>query len=94
MEECTISQECQELKNIKYKSMLVNGNILKETRPSNDLTNLDKFLENEKINNNNEPWCKLNKTIKTKMLVNFSELYIVNNYRFIVSLRLFSRIQI
>ena len=75
MEECTISQECQELKNIKYKSMLVNGNILKETRSSNDLFNLDKFLENEKINNNNEPWCKLNKTIKTKMLVNFSELY-------------------
>jgi hypothetical protein len=68
-------QECQELKNIKYKSMLLNGKILQETKSSNDLTNLDKFLENEKINNNNEPWCKLNKTIKTKMLLDFAEVY-------------------
>jgi hypothetical protein len=32
---------------------------------------LDKFLENEKNNNENEPWCKLNKTIKIKKLTEY-----------------------
>ena len=70
------SNECHELKNIKYKTMLLNGNPLQETKSSNDLSNLDKFLENEKNNNSCEPWCKLNKTIKTKKLMEFVELYI------------------
>lgn len=67
--------ECQELKNIKYKTMLLNGAPLHETKSSNDLSNLDKFLEDEKKNNSNEPWCKLNKTIKTKKLLEFAETY-------------------
>ena len=67
--------DCQELKNIKYKTMLLNGAPLVETKSSNDLSNLDKFLETEKNNNSNEPWCKLNKTIKTKKLLEFVETY-------------------
>ena len=66
--EC-ITEECQELKNIKYKTMLLNGAPLLETKSANDLSNLEKFLEAEKINNSNEPWCKLNKTIKYKKLI-------------------------
>ena len=68
-------EECLELKNIKYKTMLLNGNPLKETKSENDMSNLDKFLENEKNNNVNEPWCKLNKTIKTKKLLEYVEKY-------------------
>jgi len=75
MEEVPVNDECQELKNIKYKTMLLNGNPMHETKSSNDLSNLEKFLENEKINNNNEPWCKLNKTVKTKKLIDFVDLY-------------------
>jgi hypothetical protein len=78
MEENTntiINHECQELKNIKYKTMLLNGVPITETKSSNDLSNLDKFLEAEKINNSNEPWCKLNKTIKTKKILEFVEIY-------------------
>jgi len=71
----TINEECQELKNIKYKTMLLNGSLLHETKSANDLSNLDKFLENEKNNNINEPWCKLNKTIKTKKIIEFIEIY-------------------
>jgi hypothetical protein len=67
--------DCNELKNIKYKTMLLNGVPLKETKSSNDLSNLDKFLENEKNNNVTEPWCKLNKTIKTKKLQDFVDKY-------------------
>jgi hypothetical protein len=67
--------QCVELKNIKYKTMLLNGNPMKETKSSENLSNLDKFLEQEKTVNENEPWCKLNKTIKTKKLVDFVETY-------------------
>jgi len=70
-----VVEECQELKNIKYKTMLLNGAPLSETKSANDLSNLEKFLETEKINNSNEPWCKLNKTIKYKKLIEFVEIY-------------------
>jgi len=72
-------EECLELKNIMYKTMLINGNPLPETKSEKDLSNLDKFLESEKNNNVNEPWCKLNKTIKTKKLVDFVEKYKTDN---------------
>jgi hypothetical protein len=72
--------ECQELKNIKYKTMLLKGAPLHETKSAGDLSNLDKFLENEKTNNNSEPWCKLNKTTKSKKFADFVETYkAVNN---------------
>ena len=75
MEETSLKTECQELKNIKYKTMLLNGVPLLESKSSNDISNLDKFLENEKNNNVNEPWCKLNKTIKTKKLQDYVDNY-------------------
>ena len=36
---------------------------------------LKNFLRMKKINNSNEPWCKLNKTIKTKKLLEYVEIY-------------------
>ena len=72
-------EECLELKNIKYKTMLLNGNAMKETKPSNNLSNLEKFLEDEKNNNKNEPWCKLDKTLKTTKLLVFVQEYIKKN---------------
>ena len=69
------TDECIELKNIKYKTMLLNGNTFKETRSSNNLLNLEKFLEEEKNNNMNEPWCKLDKTMKIKKLMEYVEIY-------------------
>ena len=68
-------EECIELKNIKYKTMLLSGTPLKETKSSNDLSNLEFFLENEKNNNTIEPWCKLDKTLKTKKLIEFVNIY-------------------
>lgn len=71
------TEECIELKNIKYKTMLLNGNgnTFKETKMSNDLSSLETFLENEKNNNKNEPWCKLDKTIKTMKLLEYVQEY-------------------
>ena len=54
-------EECVELKNIKYKTMLMNGNVIQETKSSNDMSKLDKFLEDDKNNNENEAWPKLDK---------------------------------
>ena len=78
MENKNVEEECLELKNIKYKTMLLSGAPLQETKSSNDLSNLEKFLENEQNNNKNEPWCKLDKTIKTKKIIEFIEVYKVN----------------
>ena len=73
------NEECVELKNIKYKTMLLSGVPIQETKSANDLSNLEKFLENEQNNNKNEPWCKLDKTIKTKKLLEYVNLYKVEN---------------
>jgi hypothetical protein len=73
------NEECVELKNIKYKTMLLSGVPIQETKSANDLSNLEKFLENEQNNNKNEPWCKLDKTIKTKKLLEYVNLYKTEN---------------
>jgi len=70
-----INEECLELKNIKYKTMLLSGIPVHETKSSNDLSNLEKYLENEKNNSKNEPWCKLDKTIKTQKIAEFAKSY-------------------
>jgi hypothetical protein len=67
--------ECNELKTIKYKSMLMNGIAWPEKKNASDLTNLDKFLENEKNTNANEPWSKLDKTAKIRKLILFADNY-------------------
>jgi hypothetical protein len=73
------TDECIELKNIKYKTMLLSGTPVKETKSSSDLTNLEKFLEDDKINIQNEPWSKLDKTIKTKKMMSYAEEYVKKN---------------
>lgn len=40
-----------------------------------NIETLDKFLENEKINNSNEPWNKLDKTTKLRKLSTFADTY-------------------
>jgi len=72
------TSECVELKNIQYKTMLLNG-VQTEIRNSNSLLNLEKFLEDDKNNNKTEPWNKLDKTIKTKKLLLFAEIYAKEN---------------
>jgi hypothetical protein len=69
------NEECIELKNIKYKTMLINGVPISESKSSQSLQKLDQFLEDEKTTNKNEPWCKLNKTIKIKKIIDYVEVY-------------------
>jgi hypothetical protein len=66
--------ECTELKNIKYKTMLMNGNIIAENKSSIDLCNLEKFLEDNK-SSTSEQWSKLDKTLKTQKILVYAEKY-------------------
>jgi hypothetical protein len=60
---------CKELKNIAYKTMLINGQeIVPEiNNTSNNI--LSNFLENESCANKKENWSKLDKTQKIKKLI-------------------------
>ena len=66
---------CPELKSIQYKSMLLHGVSTQEIKVSDSISNLEKFLEDNKISNQAEPWNKLDKTVKTKKLLQFAETY-------------------
>ena len=69
-----MSDECMELKNIKYQTMLLNNNSkIFETKPN--VSNIEKFLRDEKEINKNKPWSKLSKGTKIKLILNFSEEY-------------------
>jgi len=60
---------CKELKNIAYKTMLLNG---QEIVPEINNTNnniLSNYLENESSANKKENWSKLDKTQKIKKLI-------------------------
>ena len=59
-----MSNECVELKNIKYKSMLLNGNNEEVKETVENVSNLENFLEDEKKKISKEPWTKLDKTTK------------------------------
>ena len=68
-------KENNELKTLKYKTTILNGFSWPENNKMNNMENLEKFLENEKISNASEPWNKLDKTAKIKKLLSFSEKY-------------------
>ena len=70
-----IKKELQELKNIAYKTMLLNGTDInpKYENHSNNLKISD-FLESESSANKKESWAKLDKTQKIKHLYNYTEI--------------------
>lgn len=63
------SDNCQELKNIAYKTMLMNGNDINPIYENKDNNvKISNFLENESCANKKETWSKLDKTQKIKHL--------------------------
>ena len=65
---------CKELKNIAYKTMLLNGHeIVPDVNNTNNNT-LSKYLDDETSANQKENWSKLDKTQKVKKLINHVEL--------------------
>jgi len=74
------SDECIELKNIQYKSMLSGGNIIIDSTNVSDFNSLDKFLEDNNLQNLNENWAKIDNNTKYKKLVNFAKRYVETNH--------------
>ena len=75
--------ECVELKNIKYQTMLINKTKLNENTQTHT-TNIEQFLKRESAQNIKKPWNKLEKSTKRKKLSKFvgkSRSYIANSLR-------------
>ena len=76
-----MSNECIELKTIKYKSMLLTGKTEEVAETVENMSNLDHFLAGEKKISTNEAWTKLDKTYKIQKFNDFSQSYCdENNY--------------
>ena len=75
------SDNCQELKNLAYKTMLLNGNdiLQKNDNISND-NKINSFLLDESNANKAETWTKLNKTQKILRLNNYVENILKTKY--------------
>lgn len=74
-----MTDECVELKNIKYKSMLLNSSNETVEETVENLSKLESFLQEEKNNSSNEHWIKLNKTTKLIKFHEFVEKYSIEN---------------
>lgn len=71
--------ECVELRNIKYKSMLLKKSSPKQLTKYNSNNDIDTFLEKERTQNKEDQWVKLDKTMKIKKITAFVETYSVDN---------------
>jgi hypothetical protein len=74
-----MSNECVELKTIKYKSMLLSGKTEEVKETVENMSNLDQFLEGERKSSSNEAWIKLDKTSKLQKFNEFSKSYCEKN---------------
>ena len=55
-----VKDNCHELNSIRYKTMLLQGEITSDTKT---ILNIEELLEKETIMNKLEPWCKLDKKL-------------------------------
>ena len=73
-----MTDECVELKNIKYKTMLLSPNNM-DVKTKGNVLNLDEIIKQDKINNEKLPWNKLNKTVKLKKINDYIKIYSKSN---------------
>lgn len=73
----TLKRENFELKNIKYKTMLLSGNATDTT--TSNIENVNKILEKETLHNKHEPWIKLDKTIKLRKLTTYVDKLVLDH---------------
>ena len=66
-----MSDECQELRNIKYKTMLLSGNKKGLNTVIDNVSNLDLLLDNETEKSKKESWNKLDKSAKMRKISDY-----------------------
>ena len=72
-------EECIELRNMKYKSMLLKKTNIKQLTKCNSNVDIDFFLEKERIQNKEDQWTKLDKSMKISKITTFVESYSKEN---------------
>jgi len=73
------NDECQELKNLKYKTMLMNGNTKALSSVIKDVSNLDLLLDEECEKNKKESWNKLDKSVKMSKINDYIKTLTTNH---------------
>jgi hypothetical protein len=82
------ANECIELKNLKYKSMMLKNNqrrgdaamqMLHNTSATDSISNVEKYLDHERSRKTTDLWGKLDKTVKLSKLNAFAQKYIHDN---------------
>jgi hypothetical protein len=82
------ANECIELKNLKYKSMMLKNNqrrgdaaiqLLHNTSATDSISNVEKYLDHERSRKTTDLWGKLDKTVKLSKLNVFAQKYIRDN---------------
>ena len=71
------NEECQELKNIQYQTMLINNK--KPIINTNNTDNISKYLSKKKICLVKKPWNKLGKGDKLNKILLYANTYSENN---------------
>lgn len=74
------TDNCQELKNLAYKTMLLNGTDINPIYNDNNNEKITNFLEKESRANKKESWCRLDKTQKINRLNIYAETIIKDKY--------------
>jgi hypothetical protein len=77
--DATQTEDCVELKNIKYQTMLLNNKTDLTPSINTDIQNIDKFLDDERLANLKKPWSKLSSAIKLKLIKQYIEIYAKEN---------------
>jgi hypothetical protein len=75
----TVKEECVELRNMKYKSMLLKKTNTKQLTKCNSNVDIDSFLEKERTQNKEDQWAKLDKSMKISKITTFVESYSSEN---------------
>lgn len=73
------NEECIELRNIKYKSMLLKKTNVKQLTKCNSIVDIDSFLDKERTQNKEDQWAKLDKSMKISKISTFVENYSKEN---------------
>ena len=68
-----MSDECVELKNIKYQSMLLSNNFNTPETLQSNINDLDELMKLQSMKSLNKPWSKLDKLSKLKRIYAYVE---------------------
>lgn len=70
-----MAEECVELKNIKYQTMLLNKNSSDKPAARDNISDMSEFLKREQVRDKHLPWTKLEKATKLKKLAAFAATF-------------------